>query len=117
MRDVAHRVVDRRDAGSAQHVALADIALWVDAEAQEDRHPARPLLEELARNVAPCQHRANEVRRIGNTALATSARSGAARPTAGARASPAGAGAGSADIGRALSRRSALARRLGDRDW
>ena len=71
--DVAHHRVDRRDPGSAKDIAFADIALRIDADAKEDRHSARPLIEHIAREIASGQHGRDEVRRFGDSVIAASA--------------------------------------------
>ena len=48
--------IDRRDAAAAVDRAFADVAARIDSEPYENRRAARPLLEQLAREVAARKH-------------------------------------------------------------
>src|SRR5574338_1493802 len=115
--EVADRRIDGGDAGAPVDDALADEPARVDPEAQEHRGPARPLVEQAAREIAAAKHRRHQARRRDGTAVPAAARAIAPTAAAGAAAQSAGAGPRPANIGRALRRRGALARGLtrGDR--
>ena len=65
MREVAHRRIDGGDAAAAIDRALADGAARVHPQAQEHGGAPRPLVEQVAREVAAVQHRRDQVRRFG----------------------------------------------------
>jgi len=116
MGEVAHDIVDRRDAGAAVDGALADIASRIDPQAHEHGGAARPLFEHVAGEVAAGEHGRCEVRRFGDSVIAATARSIASGAAAGSIADSAGAGPGASEWCRALRRRGALARSFACRD-
>ena len=99
MRQIADRGIDRRDAGPAIDRALADVAARIDPKPQEHRRAARPLLEEVAREIATGEHRRDEMRGFGNAIVPAAARSVSAGTASGARADAAGASTGTCNWG------------------
>src|SRR5947209_9597478 len=116
--EVAQRGVDCRDSSAAIDRTFADIALSVDPQAHEHRRVSRPLVEQLAREVAAAKHRSDEMRRVSDSVVsaAAAARPAPARAAAGAVADSACPGARPAHIGCALSGSNALARSVGRGD-
>ena len=98
MRQVAHRGIDRLNAGSPIDRALADIAARVHSQAKEDRRAARPLIEQLAREIVAEQHRSRQPRRLGNPVVATAAGTSPASAAAAAIPDSTRPGAGTADV-------------------
>ena len=73
MGKIANFGVHRGNPAAAVHRAFADIASRIHAQAQEHGRAARPLLEQVAREVATGEHRRHQVRRLGNAAFTTAA--------------------------------------------
>ena len=102
MRDIAHRGIDRRNAGPAIDEAFADITPGIDAQAEEYSCARRPFAEDLAREIAAAKHRRCEVRRFGDAIVSAPAEAIAAVPAARPGTDAACASARSANIRRAL---------------
>jgi hypothetical protein len=64
VRDVAHDCIDPGIPGSPVNHAFGNITPSVDAQPQEDRRAARPLIEEVAGEIAPLEHRRSQPRRL-----------------------------------------------------
>src|SRR5690348_8667800 len=112
MRKVADDRIDRGNTRAPVDRAFADIAARIDAEAKEHGGSARPLLEHVAWKVPAGEHWRHEVRRFGDSIVATPAGAVAARTAARTGPYPARTRAGSGKRSRALRRRGSLARRL-----
>jgi hypothetical protein len=93
MRNVAESCVDRRNSCAAVDRTFLDIAARVDPKPHEDRRPAGPSVEKVARNIATTKHGSREVRRLGDSIVAAAgpvATPAAISVAAGARARPRG---------------------------
>src|SRR5690349_17741530 len=107
MGEIAHDRIDPRNARAAVHHALGNIAARVDAQPQEHGRARWPGIEKLPWEITPAHDRADEMRRIRNSASAS------ARPAASISAPlphsrAAGAGAGACELRCPLRRLSAL---------
>ena len=99
MGQVAHGRIDCRTSRPAVYRALAHIPARVYPQTQEHRRAARPLLQQLARKIAPAQYGRNQARRISSAAFAAASGT-AAGPRSRAVPGTSSADARPADVGR-----------------
>ncbi len=96
--------------------AFGNIAASVDAQAQENRRPRRPLIEQVTLEIAPTENGRDKMRRLHRAIIAAASRAVASRSIAGAIPSTAGAGPWTGERCRALRYLGPLARRFARSD-